>query len=130
MKSFKKFLYESSGKNLHLEHLEDEILNDGIEGGRAAINFLRSLRDMLAGDSGSSGPYNLVIKQGTGATVTIPNGQTKAIYSDGAGAGGAMVDAFTDVNGSDIALLYKARIIRLINFPPYLLKNNVKKLFL
>lgn len=54
MRNFKKFLYESSGKNLHLEHLEDEILNDGIEGGRAAINFLRSLRDMLAGDSGSS----------------------------------------------------------------------------
>ena len=34
MKSFKKFLYESSGKNLHLEHLEDEILNDGIEVGQ------------------------------------------------------------------------------------------------
>ena len=34
--------------------MEDEILNDGIDGGRAAINFLRSLRDMLAGDSGSS----------------------------------------------------------------------------
>ena len=52
-------------------------------------------------DSGSSGPYNIIIKQGTGATVTIPNSHTKAIYSDGAGAGGAMVEAFTDLNLTD-----------------------------
>jgi hypothetical protein len=38
-------------KNLHLEHLEDEIINNGIDGGRAAINFLRSLRDMMKGNS-------------------------------------------------------------------------------
>ena len=49
-------------------------------------------------DSGSSGPYNIIIKQGSGATVTIRNGQVKAIYSDGAGSGGKMVDAFTNLN--------------------------------
>ena len=27
--------------NLHLEHIEDEILNFGVPGGRAAINFVR-----------------------------------------------------------------------------------------
>jgi len=48
------FLEEVSGKNLHLEHIEDEILNFGISGGRSAINFLRSLRDMLAGSASSS----------------------------------------------------------------------------
>ncbi len=47
-------LTEASGKNLHLEHIEDEILNFGISGGRSAINFLRSLRDMLAGSASSS----------------------------------------------------------------------------
>ena len=36
-------------KNVHLEHIEDEIINRGVAGGRDAINFLRSLRDMLAG---------------------------------------------------------------------------------
>lgn len=36
-------------KNLHLEHLEDEIINQGIDGGRGAINFLQGLRDMLKG---------------------------------------------------------------------------------
>jgi hypothetical protein len=38
-------------KNLHLEHLEDEIINNGIDGGRAAINFLQGLRDMMKGTS-------------------------------------------------------------------------------
>ena len=49
-------------------------------------------------DSGSSGPYNIIIKQGSGATVTVPNGNVKAIYSDGAGSGGKMVDAFKDLS--------------------------------
>ena len=43
-----------AGKNLHLEHIEDEILNFGVDGGRGAINFLRSLRDMLSGSARSS----------------------------------------------------------------------------
>ena len=49
-------------------------------------------------ENATSGSQNIIIKQGSGATVTIPNGQTKAIYSDGAGSGAAMVDAFTDLN--------------------------------
>jgi hypothetical protein len=61
MKSFKQILVEDKGgKNLHLEHLEDEILNYGVDGGRAAINFLRSLRDMMAGSSRSS--VNMTVK--------------------------------------------------------------------
>ena len=51
---------DHAGKNLHLEHLEDEIINNGVAGGRAAINFLRSLRDMLAGNSRSS--INMTVK--------------------------------------------------------------------
>ena len=34
-------------KNTHLEHLEDNILNGGSEGGKEAVAFLRSLGDML-----------------------------------------------------------------------------------
>ena len=61
MISFKQMLTESkAGKNLHLEHLEDEILNFGVDGGRAALNFLRSLRDMLSGDARSS--VNMTVK--------------------------------------------------------------------
>ena len=51
---FHEYLTEAAGKNLHLEHIEDEILNHGINGGRAAINFVQSLRDMLAGDAKTS----------------------------------------------------------------------------
>jgi hypothetical protein len=52
---FAQFLIEAKkeGANLHLEHLEDEVLNRGVAGTRDAINFLRSLRDMLAGHSES-----------------------------------------------------------------------------
>ena len=61
MLSFAELLTEDkAGKNLHLEHLEDEILNYGVDGGRAAINFLRSLRDMLAGSSRTS--VNMTVK--------------------------------------------------------------------
>ena len=49
-------------------------------------------------ENATSGGFSIIIKQGSGATVTVPNGQTKAIYSDGAGSGGAMVDAFTDLS--------------------------------
>ena len=53
-------LEDKGGKNLHLEHIEDEILNYGVDGGRAAINFLQSLRDMLAGSARSS--VNMTVK--------------------------------------------------------------------
>ena len=61
MLRFTDILNESkAGKNLHLEHIEDEIINHGVDGGRAAINFLRSLRDMLAGSARSS--VNMTVK--------------------------------------------------------------------
>ena len=46
--------------NVHLEHIEDEIFNSGIDGGRASINFIRSLRDMLV--SGSKRSVNVTVK--------------------------------------------------------------------
>jgi len=52
--NFTQFLNEAKeGKNLHLEHIEDEVLNRGVPGARDAINFLQSLRDMLAGHAQS-----------------------------------------------------------------------------
>jgi len=60
MMSFSELTEDKGGKNLHLEHLEDEILNYGVDGGRAALNFLRSLRDMLSGSTRSS--VNMTVK--------------------------------------------------------------------
>ncbi len=56
----KTLLEQAANKNLHLEHLEDHILNFGVDGGRASLNFLRSLRDMLAGSARSS--VNMTVK--------------------------------------------------------------------
>ena len=51
---FMEYLKESKeGKNVHLEHLEDNVLNGGVSGARESIEFLRSLRNMLAGHTGS-----------------------------------------------------------------------------
>lgn len=55
---FNSFLTEA--KNTHMEHLEDNILNGGVEGTREAINFLQSLRDMLAGKTANK--VNVTIK--------------------------------------------------------------------
>ena len=60
MIKFSQLNEDKGGKNLHLEHLEDEILNYGVDGGRAAINFLQSLRNMLAGSARSS--VNMTVK--------------------------------------------------------------------
>ena len=53
-------------------------------------------------ENATSGSQSIIIKQGSGATVTIANGQTKAIYSDGAGSGGAMIDALQDLSIPDL----------------------------
>jgi len=49
-------------------------------------------------ENATSGSQNIIIKQGSGTTVTIPNGNVKVVYSDGAGSGASVVDAFTDVD--------------------------------
>lgn len=44
----------SEEKNVHMEHVEDVIFNEGVDGTRRSINFLRDLRDMLSGNAESS----------------------------------------------------------------------------
>ena len=50
---FKNYLEEESQKNVHMEHVEDLVFNEGVVGTRKAINFLINLRDMLASNSKS-----------------------------------------------------------------------------
>lgn len=47
-------------KNTHLEHLEDLIFNDGLPGGKAAINHLVGFYEMLKGSAKTS--FNLTTK--------------------------------------------------------------------
>ena len=49
-------------------------------------------------ENATSGSQNIIIKQGSGAEVTIANGFVKAVYLDGAGSGAAVTEAFTDLS--------------------------------
>jgi len=53
-------------------------------------------------ENATSGAQNIIISQGSGANVTIPPGDTKAVYLDGAGGGAAVVDAFASLNVVDL----------------------------
>ena len=53
MLRFKQHLSEAAAKNTHMTHIEDLVLDGGVKGARQAINALRSMRDMLAGNSKS-----------------------------------------------------------------------------
>ena len=53
MKSFRQYITEATIKNLHMEHIEDEVFNNGVDGARESINFMQSIRDMLSGNAQS-----------------------------------------------------------------------------
>ena len=53
-------------------------------------------------ENGTSGSQNIIITQGSGANITIPPGDVKAVYLDGAGSGAAVVDAFASLNVVDL----------------------------
>ena len=53
-------------------------------------------------ENATSGSQNIVITSGSGADVTIKAGQTKMLYTDGAGSGGAVVDAFSTLSVVDL----------------------------
>ena len=57
MFNFKGFVTQD--KNTHLEHLEDDIINRGAVGGDNAVNFLKSVRNMLAGTGDTA---NITVK--------------------------------------------------------------------
>jgi hypothetical protein len=53
-------------------------------------------------ENATSGSQNIILSQGSGANITIPAGDTKVVYSDGAGAGAAFFDAFASLNVVDL----------------------------
>ena len=61
MNTYRQTLTENKeGKNVHLEHIEDMVFNEGVTGTRNAILFLRNLRNMLSGSS--AGSVNVTVK--------------------------------------------------------------------
>lgn len=60
MKSLTNYLSEAAGKNTHMTHIEDLILDGGVKGARQAILALRSMRDMLSGNA--KAPTDITVK--------------------------------------------------------------------
>jgi len=48
-------------------------------------------------ENATSGSQNIIISQGSGANITIGNGKVAAVFTDGAGSGAAVLDAFADL---------------------------------
>ena len=67
-------------KNTHLEHLEDDIFNQGYAGATNAVNFLKSLRDMLSDSSGGSNVKVTTKWDGAPAIVCGRNPQTGKFF--------------------------------------------------
>ena len=61
-------------------------------------------------ENATTGGQSITIKQGNGATVTIANSSVKAIYTDGAGAGAAVVDALVDLDLTGVTTIAQATI--------------------
>jgi hypothetical protein len=69
----------TSTKNLHLEHLEDDLVNLGSKGAKQSIAFIESLLDLFKGDVASS--VNLTVKwDGAPAIVTGTDPETGLFF--------------------------------------------------
>ena len=65
-------------------------------------------------DAASSGPYSLAFTQGSGANVTVQNGNNAVIYCDGAGSGAVVTDALSDLQiGNDLSLVSDSAILNM-----------------
>jgi hypothetical protein len=53
-------------------------------------------------ENATSGSQNIILSCGSGANITILPGDTKVVYSDGAGAGAAFIDAFASLSVVDL----------------------------
>ena len=60
MLNLKSYIAEAAGKNLHMTHIEDQVIYGGVSGALQAIFALRQLRDMLAGHATKS--VNVTVK--------------------------------------------------------------------
>ena len=67
-------------------------------------------------ENGTSGSQNIIITQGSGANITIPPGDVKAVYLDGAGSGAAVVDAFASLNVVDLKSTRRSYSYRRCNY--------------
>tara|TARA_R110002073_G_scaffold231699_1_gene392801 strand:+ start:598 stop:1599 length:1002 start_codon:yes stop_codon:yes gene_type:complete len=61
-------------------------------------------------ENATTGNQAITFSQGSGSNVSLANGETKILYTDGAGSGAAVVDALTDLNISGTTVLANATV--------------------
>jgi len=61
-------------------------------------------------DSGSSGPYSVILTQGSGANITLQNGKNAIVYCDGAGSGAVVFNALNDLQMATLEVTGAAAI--------------------
>lgn len=72
--------YNKDMKNTHLEHLEDSLFNEGYAGAQNAINFLKSLRDMLTTGHGGGDTKVTVKWDGAPAIICGTDPETQKFF--------------------------------------------------
>ena len=55
-----------------------------------------TIKRVMFVENATTGGQSIVVKEGSGASVTIPNGSVSCVYLDGAGSGAGVVSVFTD----------------------------------
>jgi|TARA_R110000822_G_scaffold306740_3_gene433219 hypothetical protein len=87
----------SQGRSMYLRYTGALNSNCTVTLGPNTVSKLWIIENATT-DSGSSGPYSLVISQGSGANVTIANGQTSAVISNGDDTTASVTNAFTGLS--------------------------------
>lgn len=67
-------------------------------GGRVLTILPNTVSRLQFIENATTGGQAISIKQGSGSTVSIPNGETRIVYMDGAGSGAKVVDALASIS--------------------------------
>ncbi len=86
----------SEGRAIYMKYTGALGANNTITLAPNTINKLWIIENATT-DSGSSGPYSIIISQGSGDNVTIPNGKVAVVYADGAGGAADVKEAFANL---------------------------------
>jgi len=72
-------------------------VNGGLSASRDLEVLPRTVSKVLFVENSTTGGQSIVVKQGSGASVTVPNGSCKLLFLDGAGTGAAVYDGLNNL---------------------------------
>jgi hypothetical protein len=72
-------------------------VNGGLTASKDLEVLPRTVSKVLFVENSTTGGQSIVVKQGSGASVTVPNGSCKLLFLDGAGTGAAVYDGLNNL---------------------------------